>query len=92
MVTQLLQNAMVRKDVNQELKEFVSSDPKARYTFDSERDSTESELCRQGKGYEECVTLKMTSKRMFEAMQKYGYFCALPSDPTKTHMECKPLL
>ncbi|KAF9453293.1 hypothetical protein P691DRAFT_801631 [Macrolepiota fuliginosa MF-IS2] len=80
------------EDANQVLNDFLSHDPKARYAFDSERDSPESELCRQkGKEYEECVTLKMNSRRLFAAMQKYGFFCALPSNPEKTHMECKPM-
>ncbi|OAD69106.1 hypothetical protein PHYBLDRAFT_67196 [Phycomyces blakesleeanus NRRL 1555(-)] len=28
---------------------------------------------------------------MFAEMQKLGFFCALPMDPTKTHMECQRL-
>ncbi|KAF5358021.1 hypothetical protein D9756_001708 [Leucocoprinus leucothites] len=99
MVSQLLQNRITSsssskqpEDANKVLKEFLSLDLKARYTFDSERDSSESELCRQqGKNSEECITLKMNSKRLFEAMQQHGFFCALPSNPEKTHMECKPL-
>ena len=42
------------------LSEHEQFDPKARYTFKSERDSAESELCRQqgqGKGSEECIAV-----------------------------------
>ena len=42
------------------LSEHEQFDPKARYTFNSERDSAESELCRQqgqGKGSEECIAV-----------------------------------
>lgn len=79
-------------DASKVLKEFLSFDPKARYTFNSERDSAESELCRQqgqGKGSEECIA--MSSRQLFTAMQQQGFFCALPSNPEKLHMECKPL-
>ncbi|KAF8968398.1 hypothetical protein BDZ97DRAFT_1655075, partial [Flammula alnicola] len=69
-------------------------DPNRQYTFDSERGSEESELCREGghKG-RECITLQMNAKRLFEAMQagEQGFFCALPMDPGRTYMSCKPL-
>ncbi|KAF7778856.1 hypothetical protein Agabi119p4_3201 [Agaricus bisporus var. burnettii] len=82
---------MASKNANDVLKSFLSHDPKARYTFDSEKDSPESQICRQGPQSEECITLKMNSKQLFKAMQDHGFFCALPFNPDKTHMECKPL-
>lgn len=27
--------------------------------------------------------------QMFSQMQKLGFFCALPMDPTETYMECR---
>ncbi|KAF9458648.1 hypothetical protein BDZ94DRAFT_1313065 [Collybia nuda] len=74
------------------LKAFISHDPTAQYNFDSERDSPQSEICRQGgpRGTE-CITLQMQSKRLFQAMQDHGFFCALPMDPGRTHMECRPI-
>lgn len=33
--------------------------------------------------------LSFLATQMFSQMQKLGFFCALPMDPTKTHMECK---
>ncbi|KIM49429.1 hypothetical protein M413DRAFT_438609, partial [Hebeloma cylindrosporum] len=73
------------------LRAFIKHNPNTQYTFDSERGSSESELCREGgrKG-RECITLKMTSKELFEAMQSYGFFCALPMEPGRTYMSCKP--
>ncbi|PFH50058.1 hypothetical protein AMATHDRAFT_146086, partial [Amanita thiersii Skay4041] len=66
--------------------------PQAHYTFDSQRGSQQSELCRvTGPRSRECITLFMHSTRLFEAMQAQGFFCALPSDPGQTHMECKPM-
>ncbi|KAL0947380.1 hypothetical protein HGRIS_013496 [Hohenbuehelia grisea] len=80
------------KGADQVLKDFIAIDPNTRYTFDSERDAPQSEICRQGgpKG-KECIILQMHSKRLFEAMQNHGFFCALPMDPTRTHMECTPI-
>ncbi|KAI0295558.1 hypothetical protein BC826DRAFT_1008421 [Russula brevipes] len=72
------------------LKNFISQDPNARYTFDSDRGALQSEICRQGKG-EECIILQMTSRELFTAMQEYGFFCALPMDPSRTYMQCTPI-
>ncbi|KAF8810169.1 hypothetical protein BYT27DRAFT_7187032 [Phlegmacium glaucopus] len=76
------------------LKAFVKHDPNCHYTFDSERNSLQSELCREGSGSKgrECITLQMNSKHLFEAMQELGFFCALPMDPSRTYIECKPLI
>jgi len=52
------------------LKQFISRDPHARYILDSERDASQSEICRQGKGRDkECMILQMTSRELFTAMQ-----------------------
>jgi len=81
---------MQSKDI---LKAFIKHDPNGHYTFDSERDSPQSELCREGgsKG-RDCITIQMNSKRLFEAMQELGFFCALPMDPSRTDIKCKPLI
>lgn len=75
------------------LHSFVKKAPSAKYTFDSERDAPEAELCRQPNGElsKECIVIHMNSKRLFEAMQDLGFFCALPLNPGKTHMECVPI-
>ncbi|CCM06234.1 uncharacterized protein FIBRA_08480 [Fibroporia radiculosa] len=52
-----------------ELKSFVSEDPNSKYTFDSERDASQSEICREEKKGLKCITLAMHSKQMFVAMQ-----------------------
>ncbi|KAI0831178.1 hypothetical protein BC628DRAFT_1415717 [Trametes gibbosa] len=69
-----------------------SEDPKSVYTFDSERDAPRSELCREGgeKG-RKCIEMEMYATQLFQAMQDQGFYCALPTDPTRTHMECKPI-
>lgn len=83
---------MPKAQVDKAFKEFISHNPESQYTFDSERGSSISELCRQnGKSNPDCITLQMNAKRLFEAMQDQGFFCSLPMDPGRTYMECKPL-
>ncbi|KAH9981522.1 hypothetical protein BGW80DRAFT_337329 [Lactifluus volemus] len=82
--------AITNNNQNEVLKQFISRNPNAQYTFDSERDASQSEICRQGKG-KECIILQMTSRQLFTAMQELGFFCALPMDPTQTHMVCNPV-
>jgi len=80
------------KEADRALSSFISRDPKSKYTFDSERGSSQSELCREGgeKG-KECIMLQMNAKRLFEAMQENGFYCALPMDPSQTFLECTPI-
>ncbi|KAJ7043212.1 hypothetical protein C8F04DRAFT_1390048 [Mycena alexandri] len=75
------------------LKTFIARAPASRYTFDSERGAPESSICREeGSNLSrECIVLQMQSKRLFEAMQNLGFFCALPMDPNRTYMECTPI-
>ncbi|KAH7912255.1 hypothetical protein BJ138DRAFT_1148892 [Hygrophoropsis aurantiaca] len=77
------------QNAEEKLNTFLSQRPSGRYTFDSERGAPQSEICREGgeKGHE-CIVLKMYSTKLFEAMQKHGFYCALPMDPTQTHMVC----
>jgi len=72
------------------LKSFVSEDPNSKYTFNSvERDAKECEMCREGGQLSrKCIKIQMHSTKMFEAMQKQGFFCVLPMDPARTHIEC----
>ncbi|KAF9262134.1 hypothetical protein L218DRAFT_929725 [Marasmius fiardii PR-910] len=85
-------SASPSENPDEALKNFVAKTPNSKYTFDSERDAPVSEICREnGKESRECIQIQMNSKRMFEAMQSLGFFCALPIDPGQTHMECKPL-
>jgi hypothetical protein len=38
---------------------YMQRDPEARYSFDSERDAPQSEICRQGKGRDkECIIVR----------------------------------
>ncbi|KAM5539005.1 hypothetical protein V8D89_007228 [Ganoderma adspersum] len=79
-------------DSDKTLKEFIAEDPNSTYTFDSERGAPLSELCREGKDKgRKCIMLRMYSTRLFQAMQDQGFYCALPMDPARTHIECKRL-
>jgi len=80
------------KNPDAELKDFLSKSPQSKYTFDSERDAQEAKLCREaGERGRECIMIHMHSTKLFEAMQANGFFCALPIDPARTHIECTPL-
>jgi len=80
------------KSPEEQLKDFIAKGPKSNYTFDSERDAPQSEICRElGKDSRDCIILQMHSKKLFEAMQDHGFFCALPLDPTRTYIECFPI-
>ncbi|KAF9820177.1 hypothetical protein IEO21_01610 [Rhodonia placenta] len=81
---------MPSENPEEQLKTFISEDPDSHYTFDSERGAARSEVCREGKEKgRKCITLAMHSTKMFAAMQAQGFFCALPMDPSRTHMECR---
>ncbi|KAI8885759.1 hypothetical protein K501DRAFT_215228 [Backusella circina FSU 941] len=67
------------------LDEFVNKAPGSEYTIDQK----EQTLCRGVNGQRECVKLNLEYTEMFSQMQKLGFFCALPMDPTETYMECK---
>ncbi|WVR05430.1 hypothetical protein IAU60_002445 [Kwoniella sp. DSM 27419] len=70
---------------------FVQEAPNARYTFDSRRnaDAEDTELCRiTPQGGKSCIKLAIASAALFKSMQSLGFYCALPAEPTRTHMEC----
>ncbi|KAG2232139.1 hypothetical protein INT48_008881 [Thamnidium elegans] len=67
------------------LENFVKTAPGKEYRIDQK----EQTLCRDGlSGQRECVKLNLEYTQMFSEMQKLGFFCALPMDPTETYMEC----
>ncbi|KAI7876176.1 hypothetical protein K492DRAFT_198674 [Lichtheimia hyalospora FSU 10163] len=67
------------------LNKFVDAAPQYSYNIDQYR----GQICRQlPGGQEECLKLSLEYTEMFSQMQKLGFFCALPMDPKKTHMEC----
>ncbi|KAI7866196.1 hypothetical protein BDF14DRAFT_1728840 [Spinellus fusiger] len=68
------------------LNQFVEKAPQNNYNIDQYK----NQLCRQIPGkQEECLKLNLEFVQMFGEMQKLGFFCALPMDPKKTHMECQ---
>ncbi|KAG0147607.1 hypothetical protein CROQUDRAFT_670483 [Cronartium quercuum f. sp. fusiforme G11] len=72
---------------------FVNQSPNSMYSFDTpHRGALLSELCRGSgatKGGNECIKLAIESRHLFEYMQKLGYFCQLPFDPSRTEIECR---
>ncbi|KAJ3794555.1 hypothetical protein GGU11DRAFT_294815 [Lentinula aff. detonsa] len=63
------QKANERDKAQETLRRFISRTPNNNYTFDSERDAPQSEICRDDPNNHECITLQMNSRQMFEAMQ-----------------------
>ncbi|KAK0445484.1 hypothetical protein EV421DRAFT_323534 [Armillaria borealis] len=59
------------KDPLQTLKSFIGTSPASQYTFDSERDSPRSTICRPSDSTDgkECITIEMNSKKLFATMQ-----------------------
>ncbi|KAK0448307.1 uncharacterized protein EV420DRAFT_1483549 [Desarmillaria tabescens] len=59
------------KDALQTLKSFIETRPSSQYTFDSERDSPRSTICRPSDSPDgkECITIEMNSKKLFTTMQ-----------------------
>ncbi|KAI0093997.1 hypothetical protein BDY19DRAFT_289863 [Irpex rosettiformis] len=72
------------------VEKFISEDPNSEYTFDSERDAPQSELCREGKELSrKCIQIQMHSTKLFKTMQDQGFFCALPQNPAQTYIKCE---
>ncbi|KAL7424183.1 hypothetical protein Q5752_001769 [Cryptotrichosporon argae] len=73
--------------------DFVQEAPNARYVFDSrrEKEGEDVQLCRQTPEGVSCIKLAMQSAALFKSMQTIGFYCALPAEPTRTHMECNRL-
>ncbi|KAG8961474.1 hypothetical protein FRC03_005363 [Tulasnella sp. 419] len=81
-----------RQRASDTVKSFIQESPQSTYTFDSERDAQEAQLCRQmSDGTQRCIGVELSSKILFERMQELGFYCALPVDPARTHMECRPV-
>ncbi|GMK54158.1 hypothetical protein CspeluHIS016_0107440 [Cutaneotrichosporon spelunceum] len=86
-------------DAATRIKDFVKEDPIAIYTFDSrvirdehgeQSQQKTTDLCRRRRdGSESCVKVAAESKALFKMMQTLGFYCALPAEPTETHMECR---
>lgn len=69
----------------------ICREPSSRQPENRQRvgDNTTGE---QGKSRQkDCLALEMYSTQLFAAMQNYGFYCALPSDPSRTHMVCRKL-
>ncbi|BEI81744.1 hypothetical protein CcaverHIS002_0209040 [Cutaneotrichosporon cavernicola] len=89
-------------DAATRIADFVREDPIALYTFDSRVIRDEhgeqsqqkiTDLCRRRRdGSQSCVKVAAESKALFKMMQTLGFYCALPAQPTETHMECRMIM
>ncbi|BGP13091.1 hypothetical protein JCM10213_000906 [Rhodosporidiobolus nylandii] len=70
---------------------FVSAAPNATYTLDGPKGAQSVQLCRtggEGATGRNCVEIAQEVTKVFALMQKQGFFCQLPFDPTHTEIEC----
>ncbi|GAA5919535.1 hypothetical protein JCM21900_000878 [Sporobolomyces salmonicolor] len=79
-------------DEAQPVTSFVATAPNATYTIDErEKGAKTVELCRvggEGARGKECREIAQEVTKVFALMQKQGFFCQLPFDPTHTEIEC----
>ncbi|PWN22380.1 hypothetical protein BCV69DRAFT_281382 [Microstroma glucosiphilum] len=73
--------------------EFVrAGGARDRFTFDGNRGEQQAKLCRiLPDGRQQCMDVALESKDLFAAMQSLNFFCQLPQDPAKTHINCEPI-
>ncbi|MBW0516056.1 hypothetical protein O181_055771 [Austropuccinia psidii MF-1] len=77
------------------IDKFVNQSPNSMYLLDSlKRGAKAAELCRDSGSSgshrkADCISLAMENRHLFEYMQKIGYFCQLPFDPSRTEIECR---
>ncbi|KAL1411054.1 hypothetical protein Q8F55_002001 [Vanrija albida] len=84
------------EDEHKRVVDFIKESPAARYTFDSRNTKDDgrptAELCRlRPDGGVSCIKLAVESAALFKSMQSLGFFCALPAEPHRTHMECNAI-
>ncbi|EFP89014.2 uncharacterized protein PGTG_15217, partial [Puccinia graminis f. sp. tritici CRL 75-36-700-3] len=74
---------------------FVTQSPNSMYLFDApHRGAKIAELCRSSgppgsNRKNDCISVAIESRHLFEYMQKLGFFCQLPFDPSRTEIECR---
>ncbi|KAG5355578.1 hypothetical protein CJU90_6673 [Yarrowia sp. C11] len=71
------------------LTAFVKEDPQNTYYIDGEREVARSSVCRNTQQGRTCLQLLISSKVMFQQMQKMNFYCALTDEIGRTDMECK---
>ncbi|KAI8456495.1 hypothetical protein BY996DRAFT_6968024 [Phakopsora pachyrhizi] len=83
-----MSNLKFSAEEKKKVDDFVNQSPNSMYYFDAtKRGSKTSELCQEKS--RKCILLEMESRHLFEYMQKLGYFCQLPFDPSRTEIECR---
>ncbi|SHO76023.1 Uncharacterized protein MSYG_0357 [Malassezia sympodialis ATCC 42132] len=81
-----------------EVRRLVSEDAQSRggtnsaFTFNGERGSHKSQLCRTlPNGQEQCAEVALEARDLFQTMQSLGFFCILPHDPSQTFIRCQKI-
>ncbi|GAA6041661.1 hypothetical protein JCM8097_003068 [Rhodosporidiobolus ruineniae] len=73
--------------------DFLAPAPNSTYTLDErQKGSASVQLCRVGgdanQQRRQCTEIAQEVTKVFAFMQKQGFFCQLPFDPTHTEIEC----
>ncbi|WFD37510.1 uncharacterized protein MJAP1_000454 [Malassezia japonica] len=83
---------------HEEVRKLVTQDAKSRngtssqFTLDGERGQATSQLCRKlPDGTDQCATIALEARDLFQTMQSLGFFCILPHDPAKTYIRCEKI-
>ncbi|KAH9816959.1 hypothetical protein DFH28DRAFT_1124524 [Melampsora americana] len=100
-----MSNSKFPIEEKEKVDSFINQSPNSVYSFDTPgRGLILSELCRNNSldptnlqtpsTYSsslknDCIKLKIESRHLFEYMQKLGFFCQLPFDPSRTEIECR---
>ncbi|KAM0747414.1 hypothetical protein T439DRAFT_359738 [Meredithblackwellia eburnea MCA 4105] len=85
---------LTEKESHTKTAEFVQQAPNSNYSLDELSPSPDAavRLCRTGTdGQRSCVEIHDEVTKVFELMQKQGFFCTLPTDPSRTWIECEQL-
>ncbi|KAJ1024941.1 hypothetical protein NDA18_004227 [Ustilago nuda] len=75
---------------HEQTRQFVQQTGAAIFTLDGERGSGRSQLCAKlPDGRMNCTEIALEAKSLFSTMQSLDFFCTLPHDPAKTHINCQ---
>ncbi|WFD45996.1 hypothetical protein GLX27_000624 [Malassezia furfur] len=85
-------------EAHEDVRKLVTQDAESQngkssqFTFFGERGEKSSLLCRKlPNGEEQCATIALEARDLFQTMQSLGFFCILPHDPAKTYIRCEKI-
>ncbi|KAN0061450.1 hypothetical protein ACQY0O_006297 [Thecaphora frezii] len=74
------------------VRSFVHNSAASTFVLDGERGSGKSVLCaKEANGRLNCTEIALEARHLFSTMQSLDFFCTLPQDPAKTHINCEKI-